>query len=383
MKKIFFVALTTAALCSCGNDSQFAVGGEISGAEGKTVYFESAALDGVHTLDSVKLGGSGAFSFKHSRPEAPDFYRLRVDNKVVNFVVDSTETLKLSADYANFDNGYTIDGSESNQKIKELSVKLSALQSDADKLAESFQNNSISNAQYGDSMTNMVERYKNDIKINYIFSAPNTSHAYFALFQRLNGYLLFDPLTSRDDVKCFAAVATSFNNMYPDSERARNLYNIAVKGMKNTRKPEEKVIQVEDSQVGESGIIDINLRDIDGNERKLSELKGKVVILDFTVYESAVSASHNYLLRDLYSKYAEKGLEIYQVSLDSNEHFWKTSADKLPWVCVRDAAGIYSDIVNLYNIQMLPAVFIINRASELSSRPSSVEKIEEALKPLL
>lgn len=41
-----------------------------------------------------------------------------------------------------------------------------------------------------------------------------------------------------------------------------------------------------------------------GNTRKLSELKGKAVIVDFTVYQSAVSATHNYMLRDLYDKYA-------------------------------------------------------------------------------
>ena len=58
----------------------------------------------------------------------------------------------------------------------------------------------------------------------------------------------------------------------------------------------------------------------------MSELKGKAVIVDFTVYQSAVSATHNYMLRDLYDKYAAQGLEIYQVSLDADEHYWKTTA---------------------------------------------------------
>ena len=90
--------------------------------------------------------------------------------------------------------------------------------------------------------------------------------------------------------------------------------------------------------VSEIGIIDINLRDMKGNMHKLSDLKGKVSFW-FTIYQSAVSPTHNYMLRDLYDKYAAQGLEIYQVSLDADEHYWKTTADNLPWVCVRDANG--------------------------------------------
>ncbi len=52
-----------------------------------------------------------------------------------------------------------------------------------------------------------------------------------------------------------------------------------------------------------------------GNMHKLSDLKGKAVILDFTIYQSAVSPTHNYMLRDLYDKYAGQGLEIYTTSM--------------------------------------------------------------------
>jgi peroxiredoxin len=55
----------------------------------------------------------------------------------------------------------------------------------------------------------------------------------------------------------------------------------------------------------------------------LTDLRGKAVILDFTVYQSAFAAPHNLKLRDLYNKYSKQGLEIYQVSLDADEHFWK------------------------------------------------------------
>ena len=119
-------------------------------------------------------------------------------------------------------------------------------------------------------------------------------------------------LNNKDDIKCFGAVATSLNNTYPHAVRSKNLYNIVIKGMKNTRTPQQKTIEIPEEKIAETGVIDIALRDMKGNIRKLTDLKGKVVLLDFTVYQSAVAAPHNLMLRDLYNKYASQGLEIYQ-----------------------------------------------------------------------
>ena len=196
-------------------------------------------------------------------------------------------------------------------------------------------------------------------------------------------YLIFDPLNNKDDIKCFAAVATSLNNFYPHADRSKNLYNIVIKGMKNTRTPQQKVLELPEEAISETGIIDISLRDMKGNTHKLSELKGKVVLLDFTIYQSAVSAPHNFLLNDLYTKYKDQGLVIYQISLDADEHFWKTTADNLPWTCVRDANGIYSNIAAMYNVKSVPSLFLINRNSELSARGETIKDLDAAVKALL
>ena len=88
-------------------------------------------------------------------------------------------------------------------------------------------------------------------------------------------------------------------------------------------------------------------------------------------------------LRDIYAKYQSKGLEIYQISLDSDEHFWKTSADNLPWVCVRDAAGPYSQNVSLYGVTSLPSVFLVGRDNALKLRAETVEDLEAEIRKLL
>lgn len=383
MKKITLLALAVLALSSCNSDPKFNVKGEVSGADGKMLYLESSGLEGIVPLDSVKLKGDGSFNFKQLRPESPEFYRLRVDDKIINFSVDSIETISIKAPLTDFATAYAVEGSENSVKIRELTLKQMHLQNEVDALVKAVQANKLGNDTFEDSLSVLLKNYKDDVKVNYIFAAPNKATAYFALFQKLNSYMIFDPLNSKEDIKCFAAVATSLNNFYPHADRSKNLYNIVIKGMKNTRKPQQKTVEIPADKIVETGVIDIVLRDLKGNVRKLTDLKGKVVLIDFTVYQSAMAAPHNLMLRDLYNEYASQGLEIYQVSLDADEHFWKTSADNLPWVCVRDENGVYSTNAALYGVTQVPAYFLVNRNNELKARGEDIKDLEASIKSLL
>lgn len=383
MKKVTFAALAALTITACSSGPKFQVNGDISGAEGKMLYLESSALEGIVPLDSVKLKGNGTFSFSQARPESPEFYRLRIEDKVINFSVDSIESIQIKAPYTDFSTDYTVEGSENSKKIKELTIKQIQLQKDVDNLLEAVRNNKITHDTFDSNLNRQLTAYKEDVKKNYIFAAPNTAAAYFALFQKLNNYLIFDPLNNKEDIKCFAAVATSLNNMFPHAVRSKNLYNIVIKGMKNTRQPQAKAADIPQEKIVETGIIDIALRDIKGNVRKLTDLKGKVVLLDFSVFQSPGGSTHNLMLRELYNTYASKGLEIYQVSLDADEHYWKTSASNLPWICVRDGNGVYSTNVAVYNVRQVPSVFLINRDNELKLRGEDIKSLEAAVKSLL
>lgn len=383
MKKISLFIVGILILSSCHIDRKFNVKGVVADAKGKMLYLEASGLAGVTPLDSVKLSDDGEFSFKQPHPESPEFYRLRVDDKIINFAIDSTETIDIKSRYNNFSTGYTVTGSDNCSKIKELTLLQISLQKKVDGLIKDSQTGKLTNDVFEDSLASVINHFKDTVKINYIYSAPNTSAAYFALFQKINDYLIFDPLNSREDIKCFGAVATSLNNFYPHADRSKNLYNIVIKGMRNTRAPKQKTVEIPQDKISEAGVIDVVLKNNKGKICKLSELKGKVVILDFTIYQSAVSASHNFTLRDLYNKYAARGLQIYQVSLDADEHYWRTATDNLPWICVRDENGIYSNIAALYNVKQLPSYFVVNRNNELSVRGDGVKNLEENVKKLL
>ena len=81
MKKVTFAALAALTITACSSGPKFQVNGDVSGADGKMLYLEASGLEGIVPLDSVKLKGEGTFSFKQPRPESPEFYRLRIDDK--------------------------------------------------------------------------------------------------------------------------------------------------------------------------------------------------------------------------------------------------------------------------------------------------------------
>jgi hypothetical protein len=88
-------------------------------------------------------------------------------------------------------------------------------------------------------------------------------------------------------------------------------------------------------------------------------------------------------LREIYNKYHAQGLEIFQVSLDSDEHFWKQQTAALPWVSVRDEDGVNSQRLLLYNVQAVPDFFLIDRGNNLVKRAAQIKDLEAEIKKLL
>ena len=376
------VILATAMMTTACNNNKFTVEGQITNAKDSTLYFENVGLEGINILDSVKLGDSGDFSFSEAATTAPEFYRIRISDQIINVSIDSTETVQIKAEYPGMAANYTVSGSENCEKIKELALKQIALQSQVIAVQKNYP---LGVDVINDSIQKLIDAYKEDVKHQYIFKEPNKSYAYFALFQTLGNWLIFNPRTSKDDIKAFAAVATSWDTYYPHAERGQNLHNIAIEGMRNQRivDAQNQDLQVEASKVKESGVLDIALPDNHGQMRHLTDLKGKIVLLDFHVFALEDSPARILMLRELYNKYHAQGLEIYQVSLDSDEHFWKQQTAALPWISVRDADGINSQRLVLYNIQAVPDYFIIDRGNNIVKRAALVKDIEAEIKKLL
>lgn len=371
MKKTLLALSVIASLCACNDSSKFHIEGNIENAKDSTLYLEHIGIESITVLDSAKLDADGSFSFSAKCDEGPDFYRLRIAGQIINVSIDSTETIKIQSQMPNMASKYEIEGSDDCKTIKSLALKQIELQ---EKIIKIQKDNKLDMGQKNDSIEGLVVSYKNYVKQNQILVAPQSAASYFALFQTIGSFLLFDPVNDREDVKYFAAVATSWDNFHPGTQRTANLHNITIRGMQNTQKPVQRKIEIDANKVKEAGCIDIALKNKNGVKKHLQDLAGKVVILDFTVYNDKNSPARIMKMRDIYNKYHAQGLEIYQVSLDENEHFWKTSVDALPWICVLNDNANYP---NLYGVQSLPTYFILDRSNMLKERLVDINQLEE------
>ena len=384
---LFYTAVMGVAVLSLGSctEKKFNINGIITQAKDSVLYLENMSLNGPKAVDSVKLDENGNFEFKQKAPDAPEFYRLRIANQMVNLAVDSTESITVKAAYPTMSANYEVSGSEECTKIRDLAYMQLALQRQVTAIANSP---TLGVEAVEDSVTKVLEVYKNKVKLNYIFKEPMKAYAYYALFQTIvlgnANILIFNPRSSKDDVKVFAAVATSWDTYFPKAERGLNLHNIAIEGMKNVRIAENNARQtISADKVQVAGVIDIALTDNHGRVRKLTDLKGKVVLLDFQAFAAEGSLKRIMMMREIYNKYHDRGFEIYQVSFDPEEHFWKTKTAALPWVSVWDENGTRSAVLAQYNVQTLPTFFLIDRNNTLQKRDAQIKDLDAEIQALL
>lgn len=380
IKRIFvagIIAVGVIVLASCAGE-QFHVNGSIANAKDSVLYFEHNGLEGFSTIDSVKLDEKGNFSFSSDKVDHPEFFRLRIAGQIINIAIDSTETVNVQATYPQMATDYSVKGSYENEKIKELALKQVDLQARCQTIY-------AERPDIADSLVNvLVSGYKQDVSRNYIFKEPMRAYSYFALFQYIvvgnEARLIFDPTKDAKDNKVFGAVATSWDTYYPGSDRTQNLHNITIKGMKD-----ERIVQAQTKPVEvdakEMGVIDLPLRDNRGVEHHLTDLKGKVVLLDFHVFSAEGSTEYIMKMRELYNKYHDRGLEIYMVSLDNNAHFWKEQVASLPWINVYDDSGISRAYTA--PAQTMPIIYLIDRGNNVVKNPSQIQNLSEEIEKLL
>lgn len=366
------LCVVSLVLAACKRQADFTVEGVVSGADGQVMYLENVGVSSVETLDSVRLTAAGEFRFERPRPAYPDFYRLRLNNQLINFSIDSTETISFVADAETFATSYRVEGSENCKAIKNITLAQLDANQAIGRARRAYEADQLADTAYARQVEEAVGAYK-EVARRYIYSAPMSAAAYFALFQQIDGLLLFD-LYDKEDSKAYGAVATSLDHFYPESPRTKHLYNLALQSIKVIRS--QRPVNLDNVEKEEVGYVDIELPDIQGVSRKLSALApGNIVLLNFTAYMSEWSPALNMALGELYVEYHDKGLEVYQVSLDGDVHFWKNAASNLPWTCVRDPQTVYSQVAALYNVKQLPVIFVLDRSGNLVKRVDDMKNL--------
>jgi peroxiredoxin len=126
---------------------------------------------------------------------------------------------------------------------------------------------------------------------------------------------------------------------------------------------------------------DIALPTPDGDTIRLSDLRGKVVLLDFWAAWCGPCRRENPNLVRIYSEYKDKGFEIYGVSLDRDRASWMKgiAEDKLTWTLVSDLKYWSSDAAKLYGVTSIPYAVLLDREGRIIAKKIRAHELEKIL----
>lgn len=345
--------ILTATSCS---DNHWNVGGAIAGGEGKTIVLEASHNGNWYPLDSVILGASGKFDMAQTPSGYPDIYRLRIDDQSVYFPIDSIESVTVTGSAGIFATDYTLTGSASADALFDVDKKISAVvkaRGETAAATDSLLKRELAGMLLGD---------------------PSGVVAYYIINKKVGTTPIFNPENNKD-LKIIGAVANAFVQHRPSDPRTAYLSSLFLSYRKKS------VQTVDTIAVVEAPLIDFMLKDENGSPRNLSEIAshGKVVLLNFTVYDAERSPEYNRQLAAIYTPLHDAGLDIVQVAVDDNQFDWVKSAKNLPWITLYAPEHKRAEILLAYNVGALPATFIIDRKGDLVERVDDLSGIRAAV----
>lgn len=393
-----FAALSLFAvlLTGCDNRRTATIEGNITGGDGQLLVLEHLTDGAPRMVDTLRLTADGSFRFRPEVEAGPDFFSLRLGNQSISLVIDTLlNPVKISANANSLISSYEVDDSL-NRELRDAVSLGNRLRGQIVAVNQTFNGGGMERQQARDSILTLVEQYKQNVLYKYIYSNPASPASYYLLFETVNGLVIFDA-NSPQDLRAFGAVATSWRFNYPASPRNKVLEKMTIEGQQRRRADVARAQRADSLantiQIETRNFPELNLPNADDRATSLSALAdgSGPVLLDFTAYYMSFSPAHNIALAEILKKYESKGLKIYQVCLDYDEHFWKTSSDNVPWTTVRDLSTGYDTQGNIqysaaamsYNVKSLPTTFIIGADGTLQARIEGDDaKLEAELKKI-
>lgn len=372
MKKIIIAsALLLATLTSC-QSSKVKITGRFVGTQTDMVYLEqTSALEQI-LVDSIRLDEEGHFLINIDKVAAtPTLYNVIIDNERIPLLLTGGDNIELNA-AGKASRNYTVKGSTESELLQlfnhnyiEGAIKLNSI------IAKISDENSEAEKK---SISTEYSNLYLDIKkaqLRFIVEHKDKIAAVYALHQRLpNDPYLFN---GNSDVIYYRAVADAVADSYPESP-----YLPILRSQIARMEAQIKLL----SEIKETDLPEINIPDMFGKERSLTDLKGQVILLHFWSAAAGNSNAMNADLKDIYAKYHDQGFEVYQVAIDNSKATWINviQEQKLPWISVCDLKGENSPVIGAYNVHKLPSSYLIDRQGQIVGKDLIGKELEDEIK---
>ena len=365
MKKILLFAAVAVLAISCSKTPTAKISATIEGGADTSVVLAKLLFNKLQAVDTIATDAAGHFDYKVKLSgNEPYFYYLYMgDNQLAALVLLDGDNVNVKASTIG---GYEVEGSEESAKLQELNTMYGKAFNKLDALAKTQAPSAQLSRVYID--------YRREVT-KFIMNNPYSITSAVAAFQKFNDNL---PVFSENaDALIFQRVCDSLSTVYPSSEYIAALRDEIAARHANFD------FQNKLSSVMEIGFPDLAMPDVNGQTQTLSGLKGKTIILSFWSIGQDEHKVFNQELLKLYNQYKSKGLEVYQVSLDIDKSAWAATvkSQNLPWINVNDGLGTQSTAVSSYNLQQIPAMFLIDKNGDLvAQNVFSIDELEKFLK---
>lgn len=381
MKRILWFLILALVVISCESEPEFfTISGEITNANGEKLYLIELQTNTVVFLDSIILNDEGVFSFK-GQTNIPKFYALRTSpDNYITLIVSPFEQIVVKTDGENIANNPIIEGSPESHKIMVLRSKLDESVKKLDSLGLYYRSligtREINKVR--DSLNvlsrEIISEHTNFTK-EFVKNNSNSLASLMALYQQIAPRLYV--LNPTDNLEYFTLVDSSLMLKHPESEAVQALHT-QMEEIKRQIKTENELDNIVDIGLTAPDII---LPDQKGDTIALSSLRGKYVLLDFWASWRRPCRIENSNLVNNYKKYNEKGFEIYQVSLDKKKESWISAieSDRLTWVHVSDLQYWNSAAAKLYQVQAIPANFLLDKNGKIIAKNLRGDALEAKL----
>ncbi len=380
INRLLILLILALTISGCKNNTVRISGKFENPVKGEYLYLNELKANDIKTIDSLKIGEDGIFSFQRE-VSLPTFYLLKTSNN--NFfltLVEPGEKLRIEAMYDSLNYPSSVSGSTGTEKMVQYNKALKNTISKIRGLYEIYSQNSgnpdlTKVVQTLDSMKQQYLKGINAYTKKYIDENMNSLITLVALYQQVepSSYVL-DPVK---DLNYFTKVDSSLFRLYPQSEPVKALH--------------EQVQQLV-SQVGASAVLqvgneapEISLPDPDGKIVTLSSTRGNIVLLDFWAAWCGPCRRENPNLVKAFNRYSGKGFRIFQVSLDRTKEDWLKGIqeDKLTsWIHVSDLKYWQSVVVPLYKIESIPFNLLLDKEGKIIAANLRGEALEQKLAEL-
>ena len=376
-RQTLVISLASALLlCGC-HSSTVKISGRFVGSDAKQIYLEEVSPLNQSFVDSAQLAADGSYSFRLKGVSAtPVLYNLVYSGERIPLFLAGGDHLTVGS-VGSVVRNYIVEGSHESELLRQFYQSFIAGAQELDRIAARFGRENLTDEERKAITREYTDEYYRIRReqLRFIIENKASLAAVYALYQRLPGdtYLF----NGDSDVVYFRTVAEAIEQTYPESPYLQALLG-------EIARMDARISLA--SQITEATFPDLELSDIYGKKIRLSSLAGKVVLLDFWSAELGTSNALNADLKETYAKYADSpvGFEVYQVAIDTSKPVWITAVQEqqLPWVSVSDLRGRNSTSLGLYNVQRIPANFLIDKEGTIVAKDIYGKSLEEKLDEL-